>query len=60
MRGMKGLTKEEIIELINEIEEYDEEEIAVLFYCNEGYKTPTQACIIFKKPIDENLIYLIT
>ena len=56
MKGMKGLTKEEVIELINEIEEYDKEEIAVLFYCNEGYKAPIQACIMFKKPIDINLI----
>ena len=55
MKGMLGLTKKELFELIeqyckeNDIREH--ESVCTLFYCAENYKSEQQQCLMFNKPI---------
>lgn len=53
MQGMKGMTKKDLYEFINEnfADKRDNEVIATFFYCGDGYKEPQQQCIMFREEI---------
>lgn len=54
MQGMIGMSKKDLIEFVNKnFSEYQENDtIATLFYCSDGYRKPQQQCILFHEEIE--------
>ena len=53
MQGMKSLTKQDLIDLVNETfpDSKGPEAVATFFYCSDGYKQPQQQCILLHKEV---------
>lgn len=53
MQGMKSLTKQDLIDLLNEAfpDAKEPEAVATFFYCSAGHKQPQQQCILLHKEI---------
>lgn len=53
MQGMKSLTKQDLIDLVNEAfpGAKESEAIATFFYCADGHNQPQQQCILLHKEI---------
>ncbi len=54
MQGMRGLTKKDILELVekNFPDSYESDIIATFFYCNDGREGAQQQCILFRKELE--------
>lgn len=54
MKGMRSLTKKDLHELIDEVfKNYaDQDVVASLFYCADGYHGKQSQCILLYKDVD--------
>ena len=53
MQGMKSLTKQALIDLVNETfpDSKEPEAVASFFYCADGHNQPQQQCILLHKEV---------
>lgn len=53
MQGMKSLSKQDLLDMINEnfADSKEQDIIAVFCYSSDGYHAPQQQCILFRKEI---------
>lgn len=54
MQGMRSLTKKDLHNLIDEVfeESTDQDVVASLFYCSDGYHGKQSQCILLYRDVD--------